>query len=194
MPIQEGYMAKPSQSELIAALNRRQLLGSAALIAGTGVVLGIERAGAAEEAELLNAASVPLAETPAWNVCAITARRLEEIARRNKVRAEAGLPLLSIPKELRKMKEAADGAEFEAFAAVHKRAVWDEVLRPVRVAKGDSNWRPTSFMQGLAFQAKVSKVLHERFKIVRAGKGEQDCACSMRFGGEQNDYRPRSLA
>ena len=97
------------------------------------------------------------------NVCAATARRIEEIVARNRIRAEACLPLLSIPKELRRMKEADDATEFERFAAHHRQAVWDEVLRPVREAKDEPTWRPTRFMEGLAYQARVSKILHERF-------------------------------
>jgi hypothetical protein len=38
---------------------------------------------------------------------------LPEIAKRNRIREEAGLPLLSIPKELRRMKKAEEEAEFE---------------------------------------------------------------------------------
>jgi hypothetical protein len=37
------------------------------------------------------------------------------------------------------------------------------VLRPVREAKDDPTWRPTGFMEGLAYQARVSKILRERF-------------------------------
>ena len=45
-------------------------------------------------------------EVPPLNVCAATARRLLEIARRNEIRREAKLPLLPIAKELRRMKTA----------------------------------------------------------------------------------------
>ena len=56
-----------------------------------------------------------------------------------------------------------DAMAFEAFADRHGESVWEEVLAPVREAKGDPNWRPTGFMEGLAFQAQVSKILRERF-------------------------------
>jgi hypothetical protein len=140
-------------------LNRRQLLGSAAGVAVSSI------APAGEGVPKLNAevdgsqAIQPLAV----NVCSGTARRIAQIAARNLIREEAGLPLLSIPKELRRMKEAEDAANFEAFAAAYRSAVWDEILAPVRQAKGNPNWRPTSFMQGLAYQAQVSRILRHRF-------------------------------
>ena len=54
-------------------------------------------------------------------------------------------------------------AEFEEFADRHRQAVWDEVLTPIREAKGDPNWRPKGMMEGLGYQARVSKVLRQRF-------------------------------
>jgi hypothetical protein len=64
------------------------------------------------------------------NVCASTAQKIEEIAARNIIRAEAKLPLLSIPRELRRMKQVADAAAFEDFADRHRESVWEEVFRP----------------------------------------------------------------
>jgi hypothetical protein len=162
---QEGYMAKPIQSEPAFVLDRRQLLTSAAAIAAIGIVPSYEEAEALEAANAVQVVSV--AEIPAWNVCAVTARRIAEIAKRNQIRQEAGLPLLSIAKELCRMKMAEDQAEFEAFAAVHEGAVWDEVLVPERKRRGQPDWRPSSFMEGLAFQSRVNKILHEQFKIGR---------------------------
>jgi hypothetical protein len=62
------------------------------------------------------------------------------------------------------MKNVDDAAEFEEFADLHRQAVWEEVLAPVREARGEPNWRPTRSMEGLAFQSRVSKILRERFK------------------------------
>ena len=39
---------------------------------------------------------------------------------------------------------------FEEFADRHRQAVWEEVLAPVREARGEPNWRPTRLMEGLA--------------------------------------------
>jgi hypothetical protein len=88
------------------------------------------------------------------NLCAATARRIEEITARNRIRKEACLPLLSIPKELRRMKEAADTAEFEAFADANRGAVWDEVLATKRKARGEPNWHPSGWMEGTAFSVR----------------------------------------
>ena len=158
-------MPKAIQSELALSLDRRQLLTSAAAIAVTGSVPSHEQVEAANPSELAS-----VAEIPTWNVCAVTARRIAEITKRNRIREEAKLPLLPIAKELRRMKTAEDQAEFEAFAAVHQRAVWDEVLLPECKRRGQPNWRPSSFMEGLAFQSQVNKVLHDQFKVARATK------------------------
>jgi hypothetical protein len=61
------------------------------------------------------------------------------------------------------MKAVDDNAEFEAFAAVHRRAVWDEVLASERKRSGKSDWGPSSCIEGLAFQSQVGKMLRERF-------------------------------
>ena len=66
-----------------------------------------------------------------------------EIARRNEIRREAKLPLLSIAKELRRMKKQEELEEFERFEAVHGKAVWQEVLKERREAEGNPNWQPT---------------------------------------------------
>ena len=56
---------------------------------------------------------------------------------------------------------------FEEFADRHGQSVWEEVLAPVREARGEPNWSPTRLMEGLAFQAQVGKILRERFEIAR---------------------------
>jgi hypothetical protein len=144
--------------------NRRQLLGSAAGLVTVGVALDIDAARGADPAEVADLGNPELIPPP-LNVRAATARRIAEIARRNRIREEAGLPLLSITKELRRMKRATDAAEFEAFAEVHSRAVWDEVLSPEREQRGQADWRPKSFMEGLRFQSQVSRLLHQRFAL-----------------------------
>src|SRR3974390_2302451 len=98
-------MAKSIQPPL--SLDRRQLLTSAAVIAATGIVPSYEQVKAATPSELGGSA-----EIQTWNACAGTARKIAEIAKRNQIREEAGLPLLSIAKELRRMKTAEEQAEF----------------------------------------------------------------------------------
>ena len=60
-----------------------------------------------------------------------------------------------------------DAMAFEEFADRHRQAVWEEVLGPVREARGEPNWRPTGFMEGMALQAQVGKSFRERFKVAQ---------------------------
>jgi hypothetical protein len=157
-------MARPKQSEPGLTINRRQLLASVAVITTAGFAPLAESAGPAYPAEAATEVTIPASDVTALKVCAGTARKIEEIVARNIIRAEAGLPLLSIPRELRRMKMVEDAAEFEEFADLHRQAVLEEVLAPVREARGEPNWRPSRLMEGLAFQAQISKILRERFE------------------------------
>ena len=74
--------------------------------------------------------------------------------------------MLSIPKELRRMKKQEDLEEFERFQAAYGKAVWDEVLKPRREAEGNPNWRP-SWIEGVRYQTEVNKILRERFSAAR---------------------------
>ena len=154
-------MAKTIQSKSI--LDRRQLLATAAAISTSRILPKAERAKAGQTAEAVMVPTTPVSEAAPLNVCAATARRIEEIAARNRIRQEACLPLLSIPQELRRMKEAANKAEFEAFAHVHQSAVWAEILAAKRESMGDPKWRPRGWMDGLAVQAQVDTILHRCF-------------------------------
>jgi hypothetical protein len=101
-------------------------------------------------------------EVEPGNFCAATARRLVEIALRNELRREAKLPLLSVPKELRRMKKQEELEEFDRFEAAYGKAVWEEVLKARREAEGNPNWRP-NWMEGVGYQSEVYKILRERF-------------------------------
>src|SRR6516164_11692452 len=125
-------MATPMPRPL--AMNRRHLLATVAAIPMNGILPP------QVTADAVPVPSIPTSESSPLNVCPATARRIEEIIARNRIRAEACLPLLSIPKELRRMKEAADATEFEEFADVHRGAAWDEVLAAKREARGEPNW------------------------------------------------------
>jgi hypothetical protein len=139
-------------------MNRRQLLETVAAIPMSGILpLQVT-------ADAVPVPSIPTSERSPLNLCAATARRIEEIIARNRIRAEACLPLLSMPKELRRMKEAATAAKFEAFANAHRAAVWNEVLAVKRDARGEPNWHPSGWMEGLAFQSEVSRILRQRFQ------------------------------
>src|SRR6516165_9324911 len=127
-------MATPIPRPLV--MSRRQLLATVAAIPMSGILPP------QVTADAVPVLSIPTSEPSPLKLCAATTRRIEEITARNRIRAEACLPLLSISKELRRMKEAADAAEFEAFADVHGGAVWAEVLATKREARGEPNWHP----------------------------------------------------
>jgi hypothetical protein len=159
-------MAEP---DFPLSINRRRLMAAAAAVTATGILSGVKLADAAA-ADVLQSSALTL-EAERANCCAATARRLVEIARRNEIRREAKLPLLSIPEELRRMKEHEDGElrriEFEQFEAQYQKEVWDAVLRPRREAKGDPNWFPRNWSEGVQYQFDVHKILRERLAAAR---------------------------
>ncbi len=94
-------------------IHRRHLLVSAAAVTTTGIVPGMKPANAAAP-DIIQSSAMAREAEPA-NFCAATARRLLEIACRDELRREANLPLLSIPRELRRMKEQEMLDEFSRF-------------------------------------------------------------------------------
>jgi hypothetical protein len=143
------------------SINRRRLMTAAAAVTATGTLPSVKLADAAAADVLPSPPLTPKAE-PA-TLSAATARRLMEIAQRNEIRREAKLPLLSIPRELRRMKDQETSEEFERFEAVYGKAVWEEVLKARPEAEGNPNWRPT-WMEGLCIQNQVRKILCEQFR------------------------------
>jgi hypothetical protein len=154
----EGIMGKRVSPEDLTDLNRRQLLLGASAATAIGAMPASEPAVAApQKIETTN-----LAERSHFS--AVTRSRLEEIAFRNGLRKEAGLPLLSIAKELRRMKTVADEERFRRFAALHREEVRNDVLKLVRDEMGDPNWRPTGWIVGMGFQARVDEILWHRYQ------------------------------
>jgi hypothetical protein len=88
------------------------------------------------------------------------------IERRNELRREAGLPVLSAAMELHRMKAQEISEEFSRFEAAHGKAVREEVLKTRREAVGQ-NWHP-SWMEGVRYQTQVNKILWEQFCARRA--------------------------
>jgi hypothetical protein len=148
-----------SHPEQPLTMNRRQLLATAAVIPMNGILPPQVSANA------VPVPSIRTLECTSLNLCASTARRIEKIVARNRIREEACLPPLSIPKELRRMKEADDAAAYGVFVDVHRGAVWDEVLATKREARCDPNWHPSGWMQGLALQAQISRILRQQFEL-----------------------------
>jgi hypothetical protein len=145
-------------------IDRRRLLATGAAVATAAIALRADRVDAALADTVQLPALTP--EVPPLNVCAATARRLLEIARRNELRKEAKLPILPIAKELRRIKQQEDLEEFERFEAVYGKAVWEEVLKARREAEGNPHWRPT-WMEGVSYQTQVNKILRQKFYATR---------------------------
>ncbi len=153
-------------------IDRRRLLASAAAAAtATSVAPHLRGADAALGPVAAGQAASAAPDKAALSVSAGMARRLLEIARRNEIRREAALPLLSVVPELRRMKQAEISEEFARFEAAHGRAVWDLVLKSRREAEGKRNWRP-GWSEGARLQSEVHKILWARFRQqrMRAGK------------------------
>jgi hypothetical protein len=147
------------------SINRRRLLATGAAVVTSAIVPRAESAKAAL-ANAAQPASLP-AEAPALKLCAATARRLMEIARRNELRREQSCPFRRLRKSYagsncRKMEE------FERFQAAYGKAVWQEVLKARREAVGNPNWRP-NWMEGVRYQSEIYKILRQRFYAARHG-------------------------
>lgn len=115
-------------------IDRRRLLASAIALPAASIVPGIKPAGAAVAAPIRSFAMVLDAE--AANVCAVTATRIAEIGRRNDLRSEHDLPLLSVAAELRRMKTAADTEKVERFRMVLREPVFQKMLARARRQRG----------------------------------------------------------
>ena len=150
-----------AKTDFPLTIDRRRLLASAAAVTATGILPGVKLADAAAADVPQSSALTHQAEPT--NLSAATARRLLDIARRNEIRREAGLPLLSTVKELRRLKQYEDGELFERFKAQHRDVVWEEVLKPRRAAEGNPNWFPRNWAEGVGYQSEVYKILRERF-------------------------------
>jgi hypothetical protein len=79
-------------------------------------------------------------------------------------------PFCRLPKSYAGLKRQEELEEFERFEAAYGKAVWEEVLKPRREAKGNRNWQP-SWMEGLSYQTQVNKILREQFYAARRVAG-----------------------
>jgi hypothetical protein len=153
---------------IFPGINRRRLLTTAAATAVVGIGPSIPRAETAAKSQVgsANALAPPCLESPTRNLTSITVLRLREIAERNSIRQEAGLPLLSVPKELRRMKEAANLDKFRAFAEANRTRVFAKMLGRVRRRCGDPNWTPTGVLSGggLCFAGHVDRQLRTLYR------------------------------
>ena len=79
---------------------------------------------------------------------------ISEVDERNGHRKAAGLPLLSVAKEARRIyeakREAKQKADFERFVATSplRARIEDALLIQERVARNDPTWKPTGMLSG----------------------------------------------
>ena len=157
---------------ILPSINRRQLMTATATIAVAGLAPnptpaeGLANSAVAQPTEPL----VPPAVVQAGNFDSVTILRLREIAQRNRIRQEAGLPLLLVPKELRRMKEAADAERFRKFSDAHCNRVQDKMLARARRRVGDPNWKPTGMLSGggMLFGGQVDRQLRKLYGRIGA--------------------------
>jgi hypothetical protein len=95
-----------------------------------------------------------------------TLRSLLEIARRNQLRLEAGLPLLNVRQELRRLKTAETCARFDEFVKARQPEMWKEMLAAARLQRGEA-WKPT-WQEGLRWQTRIRTELRNRFETRKA--------------------------
>ena len=146
--------------------DRRKLLTAAAAMTAVSTIPTMADAEGVRDS-IQSCILPPGVRTP--KVCAVTARRLLEIRRRNEIRQVAQLPPLSTPKELRWMKQQEELEVFRRFEAANGPAVWAQVLEARRRAEDNPKWRP-NWMEGVHYQNQVYAALRVRFGA-KPGKG-----------------------
>ncbi len=151
----------PNSPEHPPSIDRRRFLTSAAL-ATTASVVPIVKPAETALAETSHPLPPP-SEVPVLNVSAVTVSRLAEIIERNNLRKEVGLPLLSIPKELRRIKTAEAYAKFAKFSEIFRKRVQEKMLARIRHRIGDPNWKPNGMMAGMGFEYEVSREVRKPY-------------------------------
>jgi len=152
-----------AKSDFPLSMDRRRLLTAAAAITASGIVPTGNHVDTAAAAVIQSSTIAP--GTEGANVCVVTATRLAEIARRNALRNEFGLPLLSVATELRRMKTAADTEKVEKFRDALRERVFHKMLARARRQRGDAAWKPKDFCERWQFSREVEmrlKRLYER--------------------------------
>jgi hypothetical protein len=143
----------------IPVLDRRRLLQSAAVLT-TAAVNPIT--------------NVPRPVPPTTDVAPPPAPKLavapwlEQIARRNDLRKQAGLPLLSVATELRRIKSIQADQRFAACCAAFRPRVRAKLLSRRRRHCGDPTWRPLGWFAGIEFESTVNRQLQKLYQ--RVGK------------------------
>jgi hypothetical protein len=155
---------------ILPPINRRQFLASTATVAVAGVapiIADTESLIKPEIAPPTKAVVPSITEVQTVKFGKVTLRRLQEIAARNRIRQEAGLPLLSVPRELRRMKEVTDVEKFRGFTEANRKRLNEKMLTRMRRRCGAS-WAPTGVLAGggLWFGAQVDKQMRKLYRRI----------------------------
>jgi hypothetical protein len=138
----------------IPHLNRRHLLQSTAVLTTVAITPAIT-------VDRRLAPTADGAPPPAPQLA--VAPWLAQIARRNELRRQAGLPLLSVATELRRIKSSQTDQRFATFAAAFQPRVRAKLLSRRRRLCSDPTWRPTGWFAGIEFESSVSGQLHKLY-------------------------------
>ena len=164
----------PNQAKVL--LNRRRLLGTAAAVTAAGI---LPTAKAAECERVVGpAAGAQNSEAPP-NISATMGGKLAEITRRNQLRREADLPLLSVARELRQMKTIEAAADCAKFSEIFASRVRDKTLARMRRRIGDPGWKPMNKWEGLAFENEVGRHLRVLYGRVVGGGLQTQVGCRL---------------
>jgi len=97
---------------------------------------------------------------------------IREIEDRNKARAEAGLPLLSVAKEVEKISKAESRQHFCGWCEAHqdqRDKITEEVLATFRKERGDPTWVPRALLNGAgAYGARVDEKMRQIWEEERS--------------------------
>lgn len=150
------------QAEQAFAINRRRLLTSATAVTAAAIAPPLGEPGEAAAIQ-----PVPLTpKAPAQTFSAANAKRLMVIARRNSLRKEAGLPLLSVTKEIRLMKSIETAERFATFSETFRYRVRDKTLARTQRRQNDPDWKPNDKWEGIAFETEVNGRVSRLFSRV----------------------------
>jgi len=94
---------------------------------------------------------------------------IKEVEARNKLRGEAGLPLVSVPKEVEKISEAERYRDFSDCCEAHKDLhdkIADEVLAKERLSRHDPTWVPRGLLNGAgAYGSQIQERMRQIWKL-----------------------------
>jgi hypothetical protein len=180
---------------ILANGSRRQLLISVATMTVAGIgrnVAHTEALAKSDIAQQTRASVSAFTESQERNLHPVTILRLREIAERNRIRQGAGLSLISIPRELRRMKEAADIERFRKFADAHRTRVHEKMLARTRRRCDDPHWAPTGVLSGggVWFSAQVDAHMRELYQRLA---GTRVRLRSITSDGESPNVERRNL-